>query len=105
MHKKDIIRLLETIAVYMELKGDNPFKVSAFRKAAAALEQDDRSLSEMDDMMSLSGIGKGTYSVIKEYIDEGKSSTLESLQKEVPGRTRAFIEAAGARRQKNSKAV
>ncbi len=35
-------------------------------------------------MMSLSGIGKGTYSVIKEYIDEGKSSTLESLQKEVP---------------------
>ncbi|MCY8442770.1 hypothetical protein MOC65_17850, partial [Bacillus spizizenii] len=35
MHKKDIIRLLETIAVYMELKGDNPFKVSAFRKAAA----------------------------------------------------------------------
>ncbi|MCD2476353.1 hypothetical protein LRN56_16310, partial [Staphylococcus aureus] len=45
MHKKDIIRLLETIAVYMELKGDNPFKVSAFRKAAAALEQDDRSLS------------------------------------------------------------
>lgn len=84
MHKKDIIRLLETIAVYMELKGDNPFKVSAFRKAAAALEQDDRSLSEMDDMMSLSGIGKGTYSVIKEYIDEGKSSTLESLQKEVP---------------------
>lgn len=32
MHKKDIIRLLETIAVYMELKGDNPFKVSAFEK-------------------------------------------------------------------------
>lgn len=58
MHKKDIILLLETIAVYMELKGDNPFKVSAFRKAAAALEQDDRSLSEMDDMMSLSALEK-----------------------------------------------
>lgn len=33
MNKKDIIKLLETIAVYMELKGDNPFKISAFRKA------------------------------------------------------------------------
>lgn len=84
MHKKDIIRLLETIAVYMELKGDNPFKISAFRKAAAALEQDDRSLSEIDDMMSLSGIGKGTYSVIREYMQEGVSGTLLQLQKEVP---------------------
>lgn len=84
MHKKDIIRLLETIAVYMELKGDNPFKISAFRKAAAALEQDDRSLSEIDDMMSLSGIGKGTYGVIREYMQEGVSGTLLQLQKEVP---------------------
>ncbi|MEC1930187.1 hypothetical protein, partial [Bacillus amyloliquefaciens] len=45
MHKKDIIRLLETIAVYMALKGDHPVKISAFRKAAAAREQDDRSRS------------------------------------------------------------
>ena len=39
MNKKNIIKLLETIATYMELKGDNPFKISAFRKAAAALER------------------------------------------------------------------
>jgi DNA polymerase (family 10) len=26
IHKKDVIRLLEKIAVLMELKGDNPFK-------------------------------------------------------------------------------
>jgi len=84
MHKKDIIKLLETIAIYMELKGDNPFKISAFRKAAAALEQDDRSLSEIDDMTSLSGIGKGTYAVIKEYMDTGASGTLERLKEEVP---------------------
>ncbi len=68
----------------MELKGDNPFKISAFRKAAAALEQDDRDLSEIDDMMSLSGIGKGTYGVIREYMQEGVSGTLLQLQKEVP---------------------
>ena len=47
INKKDIIKLLEKIAIYMELKGENPFKVSAFRKAAAALEADDRSLSAM----------------------------------------------------------
>ncbi|KJF48671.1 MULTISPECIES: DNA polymerase/3'-5' exonuclease PolX [Bacillus] len=84
MNKKDIIKLLETIAVYMELKGDNPFKISAFRKAAAALEQDDRSLSQIDDLLALPGIGKGTFAVITEYIEKGQSETLEQLKKEVP---------------------
>ena len=84
INKKDIIKLLEKIAIYMELKGDNPFKVSAFRKAAAALEADDRSLSSISNFTELSGIGKGTAAVIEEYINEGKSTVLEELQEQVP---------------------
>lgn len=84
VNKKDIIKLLETIAIYMELKGENPFKVSAFRKAAGALETDDRSLSAIEDFTKLSGIGKGTAAVIDEYMEEGKSTVLEELQEEVP---------------------
>ncbi|RFU65940.1 DNA polymerase/3'-5' exonuclease PolX [Peribacillus glennii] len=84
VNKKDIIKLLEIIATYMELKGENPFKVSAFRKAAGALETDDRSLAEIDDFTALNGIGKGTAAVIEEYINEGKSTVLEELQDEVP---------------------
>ncbi|HEY9578126.1 MAG TPA: DNA polymerase/3'-5' exonuclease PolX, partial [Pseudobacillus sp.] len=83
-NKKDIIRLLEKIAIYMELKGENPFKVSAFRKAAAALETDDRSLAEIDDMTKISGIGKGTGAVIEEYLETGESAVLKELQDEVP---------------------
>ncbi|WHY03642.1 DNA polymerase/3'-5' exonuclease PolX [Neobacillus sp. DY30] len=84
VNKKDLIRLLETIAVYMELKGENPFKVSAFRKAASALEFDDRSLSDIEDFTSISGIGKGTAAVIEEYINEGTSTVLNELKEEVP---------------------
>ncbi|MFS0775741.1 DNA polymerase/3'-5' exonuclease PolX [Neobacillus sp. 3P2-tot-E-2] len=84
VNKKDLIRLLETIAVYMELKGENPFKVSAFRKAASALEFDDRSLSDIEDFTKLSGIGKGTAAVIEEYINEGTSTVLKELKEEVP---------------------
>ncbi|MDP1417299.1 DNA polymerase/3'-5' exonuclease PolX [Peribacillus simplex] len=84
INKKDIIKLLEKIAIYMELKGENPFKVSAFRKAAGALETDDRSLSAIEDFTALNGIGKGTASVIEEYINEGKSTVLEELQEQVP---------------------
>ncbi|MCR8851009.1 DNA polymerase/3'-5' exonuclease PolX [Rossellomorea sp. SC111] len=84
MNKKDIIKLLEKIAIYMELKGENSFKTSAYRKAAAALENDDRSLQEISDFTKLAGIGKGTASVIEEYIKEGTSSVLEELKEEVP---------------------
>lgn len=84
INKKDVISLLEKIAVYMELKGENPFKVAAFRKAAQALEIDDRSLSDIEDFTKLNGIGKGTAAVIDEYIQTGNSEVLEDLQKEVP---------------------
>ncbi|MCZ0704579.1 DNA polymerase (family 10) [Natronobacillus azotifigens] len=82
--KKDIIHLLEEIAVYQELKGENPFKISAYRKAAQALETDDRSLSEIPDFTKLNGIGKGTASVIETYIETGTSDTLKQLKEEVP---------------------
>lgn len=82
--KKDVIRLLETIATYLELKGENPFKVSAFRKAAATLEVDERSLTQIDDFTQLQGVGKGTASVIEEFIVTGQSTVLKELQEEVP---------------------
>ena len=84
IHKKDVIKLLELIAVHMELKGENPFKTAAFRKAANALETDDRSLSAIDDFTKIAGIGKGTAAVIKEYMEAGESETLKQLQEEVP---------------------
>ena len=84
MNKKIIIRTLEKIALYMELQGENPFKVSAFRKAAAALETDERSLSEIDDITAIKGIGKGTAAVIHELMEAGKSSVLEELETAVP---------------------
>lgn len=82
--KKQVIKLLEKIATYLELKGENPFKISAYRKAAQALERDDRSLSEMEDFTKMKGIGKGTATVIEEYLENEESDTLKQLQAEVP---------------------
>lgn len=82
--KKEVIQLLEKIAVYMELKGENPFKISAFRKAAQSLEMDDRSLSEIDEFTKLPGIGERTGEIITTFVETGKSPELEQLQEEVP---------------------
>ncbi|MET3697328.1 DNA polymerase (family 10) [Bacillus oleivorans] len=84
VHKKEIVRLLETVATYMELMGENSFKVSAFRKAANALERDERSVGELEDYTTIPGIGKGTASVIEEYIELGESKLLNELREKVP---------------------
>ncbi|WP_042223286.1 DNA polymerase/3'-5' exonuclease PolX [Oceanobacillus manasiensis] len=84
VNKKDVIKLLEKIAIYMELKGENTFKISAYRKAAQGLETDERSLSAIEDFQKISGIGKGTSAVIEEYVEKGTSETLAQLKKEVP---------------------
>ncbi|MEH6938185.1 DNA polymerase/3'-5' exonuclease PolX [Bacillus sp. JJ664] len=84
MHKKELIKLLEQIATYLELKGENAFKISAFRKAANALETDERSLEQIEDFTAIKGIGKGTSAVIEEYIKTGKSTVLDELKESLP---------------------
>jgi DNA polymerase (family X) len=84
MNKKDIIKSLELIAFYLEVKGENPFKTSAYRKAAAALEADLRSMEEIDDVSKMKGIGKGTAAVIDELLQSGQAQVLETLKEEVP---------------------
>ncbi|GER67047.1 DNA polymerase/3'-5' exonuclease PolX [Weizmannia acidilactici] len=82
--KRSVIRLLEQIAVYMELKGENHFKIAAYRKAASALEADGRDISEIDNFLELPHIGKATASTIEEFLSTGKSSLLEQLKNEIP---------------------
>lgn len=83
-NKKDVIRLLEDIALYLEIQGENAFRISAYRKAAQNIERDERSLPEIEDFMSINGIGKGTNDTIQQFLKDGKSSVLEQLQSEVP---------------------
>ncbi|MGV3487987.1 MAG: DNA polymerase/3'-5' exonuclease PolX [Tuberibacillus sp.] len=84
VNKKQVVRVLEAIATYMEIKGENPFKIAAYRKAAMALENDDRSMAQIEDPSKLSGIGKGTAQVINELMETGESSVLKELQAEIP---------------------
>ena len=95
MNKKVIIQTMEKIALYMELLGENHFKVGAFRKAANVLEIDPRSLAEMDDILSLKGIGKGTGAVIQDLLDKGESALLVELQETVPAGMIPLLEIPG----------
>ncbi|MEN0644346.1 DNA polymerase/3'-5' exonuclease PolX [Alkalicoccobacillus gibsonii] len=84
MDKKKVIQILESIAVHLEIKGENSFKISAYRKAAKALESVASTLEEIEKPEKIDGIGKGTASVIEELKETGHSSLHEELQASIP---------------------
>ncbi len=84
---KEISKILEKIADILEFLGDNPYRISAYRRSAEVLSN----LSEdVDDLLRtgkihhIPGIGESTLEKIVEYIKTGKISKYEELKKQVP---------------------
>jgi DNA polymerase (family X) len=85
--KKEVIVLLESLADMMEYKGENKFKVAAFRKGAVSLRRMDEKFETVIEEKSLGnvkGIGKGLQAVIYEFIEKGESSLYKELKQDVP---------------------
>ncbi len=87
MQLRDALEVLEEIAFYLELKGENVFKVNAFYNAVRNLSKHDISLEEAfrkEIIQNTKGVGKSIQNVLQELLVEGKSSLLNDLKKEFP---------------------
>lgn len=79
----EISNIFERIANVLEFKGENIFRVVAYRKAARSIRELTSPLSKIEKLTEISGVGKDLASYIKEYIKKGEISLYESLRKEV----------------------
>jgi DNA polymerase (family 10) len=68
MNKADIVAILEDIAVLLELKGENPFKIRAYSTGARALETMEEDLGEWIESGQLAGM-RGIGSALVEKIE------------------------------------
>jgi DNA polymerase (family 10) len=88
MENLEIARLLEEYADLLDLQGDNPFRVRAYRHAAqtvASLSQPVAQLIEAgEDLQKLPGIGSSLADHIKEIVTTGKLSPLEEMRRALP---------------------
>ena len=87
MDKAGVIEILESFAVLLELKGENPFKVRAYQNAARALEgvaEDLETQVGSGRLPSLPGIGKEIAKKIETLAREGRLEALERLKESVP---------------------
>jgi Holliday junction resolvasome RuvABC DNA-binding subunit len=79
--------MLEDIAALLQLRGDNPFRVGAYRRAAVSIRHSKESLAgifERDGLPGLermAGIGTSLARKIGDMLRNGESKTLERLRR------------------------
>ncbi len=87
MDKKAVARGLEEIAGFLELKGENPFRIRAYRTAARAIATLPGELTKALSSGALAevrGIGPAILEIVRELETTGRSRVLEDLRDEVP---------------------
>lgn len=86
MKNQEIAKIFNEIADLLELKGENPFRIRAYRRAAMQIEGLPKDVSQVteEELIKLPGIGKDLAGKIKEYLNKGKIELHEELRKEFP---------------------
>jgi len=98
MKNKDISDLFEKMADILEFKGENPFKISAYRRASRIigdLTEDIEEIVEQGGLKNIPGIGEGMAQKIEEYLKTGKISKFEEARKGVPDELIAIMNIPG----------
>ena len=87
MTNQQIATHFARLADVMELRGDNLFKIRAYRRAAQTIDGYPRSIAALRDAGSLTeidGIGSAIADKIGELLDTGRLSLLDRLEAELP---------------------
>lgn len=88
VHNSDIAQLFNKTADLLEIKGENRFRVRAYRDAARTIESLSQNAADMidngKDLSELSGIGRDLAGKISDIVRNKKFKLLEDLKKEVP---------------------
>jgi DNA polymerase (family 10) len=98
MDRTGVARSLELIASYMELQGENPFRVRAFTAAAKTLRGFPGDLASAladGSLAEAKGIGPAILQIITELVATGQCETLEQLRAEVPAGLLEMLDISG----------
>tara|TARA_Y100000766_G_C18910196_1_gene607989 strand:- start:1914 stop:3632 length:1719 start_codon:yes stop_codon:yes gene_type:complete len=85
--RREIVKTLSNIATLLELKGENSFKIRAYKTGSDIIENfsgDIEQIAKDEKLDEIKGIGKALASKIQEIINTGKLSYYENLKSEFP---------------------
>ena len=74
------------MADLLEIRGENVFRIRAYRRAAQNIDGLPKDVAHMteDELLAIPGIGKDLAGKIRHYVDSGKIEAYDKLREEVP---------------------
>ena len=95
----DIAAVFDEIADFLEIGGENPFRIRAYRNAARTVHELGPELRDMvtqkDDLTQLPGIGKELAAKIVEILETATAGALKKLQTKYPQTLRDLLKIPG----------
>lgn len=88
VHNEDVAAVFDEMANLLEIEGDNPFRIRAYRNGARTLRELGRDVGSLveagEDLTRLPGIGRNLAEKIHEYLETGHCRALEKLTRKLP---------------------
>jgi DNA polymerase (family 10) len=87
MTDKNLLKILDNIAILLEIKGENPFKARAYSNAATLIRENQIDVFKevLDSTLdNIKGFGEALVKKITDYVQNGKMSYYEKLTSEIP---------------------
>jgi DNA polymerase (family X) len=97
MENPEVAQVFEEVADLLDIQGDNPFRVRAYRNAARTIRDLSAPLSQMtpEKLEDLNGIGKDLAGKIRTILETGDLPLRQELRKQVPPSLRDLITVSG----------
>jgi DNA polymerase (family 10) len=98
VHNEDVAAAFDEMADLLDIQGENPFRIRAYRRAAQVVRTLPRDLGECADekeLDALPGIGADLAGKIAELRSTGHLRALEALRRRVPPGLRALLSLPG----------
>jgi DNA polymerase (family 10) len=99
VRNSDVANLFNTMADLLDIQGENPFRIRAYRNAARIVSNLPRNVKDMveegKDLTELPGIGDDLASKIEEIVRTGTLLQLKKLEKRIPPELREMMRLSG----------
>lgn len=99
IHNSEVAEIFDRLADLLEIKGENVFRIRAYRNASRTIYGLPKSVAEMvsnhEDLSELPGIGKDLASKIEEIVKTGKLALLEKIHKQLPPEIESLMKIQG----------
>jgi len=98
MTNQELTKTFLLISDLLELKGENPYKTSAYRKVAETIRnatEDVKTIWQEGRLKELPGVGEAIAAKIDELMKSGRLQFLEKLEEEIPPDLVTLLEVPG----------